>query len=57
MSDRFEEAFSHFLEDQSYEDVEDAVFTVVRAAYIAGWVAAGGEPPRPSRTITIPREK
>ena len=44
MPDEFEKAFSDFLERQEYDAAEDALFTIVRASFIAGWKAAGGTP-------------
>ena len=48
MTDEFEEVFDNFLESQKYDDAEDAIFSLVRAAFIAGWKAAGGEVPAAS---------
>lgn len=41
----FEKAFSDFLDGKQYDDAEDALFTIVRAAFRAGWNAAAGEKP------------
>ena len=43
MSDRFEEAFSSFLDSETYEELVSALFPIARAAFLAGWQAAGGE--------------
>ena len=43
-SNDFEEKFDAFLENRAYDTAEEAVFHLVRAAFIAGWEAAGGEP-------------
>ena len=48
--------FEKFLEDENYEAAEDVLFSTVRAAFEAGWLAAGGEPPRPGHTITSPEK-
>ena len=40
-SDDFEKAFGDFLESEVYDRGEDALFTLTRAAFIAGWKAAG----------------
>lgn len=45
MSNEFEEAFSEFLDRQAYDEAESALFDVVRAAFLAGWKAAGGPTP------------
>ena len=42
-SDAFEKAFGEFLESKTCDEAEDAVFTVIRTAFLAGWQAAGGE--------------
>ena len=43
MSNEFEAAFSAFLDQQAYDDAESALFALVRAAFLAGWSAAGGD--------------
>ena len=42
-SDSFEKAFSEFLESKTCDDAEGAVFAAMRAAFLAGWKAAGGD--------------
>ncbi len=39
----FEAAFGNFLENEVYDRGEDALFTLVRAAFMAGWKAARGD--------------
>ncbi len=39
---RFEECFEDFLDGSEYDKAEEALFRLVRQAYIAGWRAAGG---------------
>ena len=46
-SDDFERAYNDFLERKEYDEAENALFEVVRAAFNAGWLAAGGEPLKP----------
>ena len=43
MSDTFEEAFGAYLDSDAYDRAEDILFSAVRAAYLAGWKAAGGD--------------
>lgn len=43
-SNEFEEKFDAFLENKSYDLASEALFHVVRAAFTAGWKAAGGPP-------------
>ena len=53
MSNEFEEAFSEFLDRQTYDEAESALFDVVRAAFLAGWKAAGGLAPIPRRILQL----
>jgi len=56
-SNDFEEKFDAFLEDKSYDLASEALFHVVRAAFTAGWEAAGGDPHEPYRlTGASPRK-
>ena len=41
----FEKSFSSFLDRHEYDEAEQKLFAVVRAAYRAGWEAAGGKSP------------
>ena len=52
-SDQFELAFSTFLEQHEYDEAESYLFTMMRAAFAAGWQAAGGETPHSKRTFTL----
>ena len=49
----FESAFGDFLERHEYDDAEALLFTLVRAAFRAGWEAAGGTPPKPEPIVTL----
>ncbi len=42
-SDKFEGALDAFLESPEYDRVEEAIYQLARAAFEAGWNAAGGE--------------
>ena len=42
-SDVFELAFGNFLESEAYDRAESELFLLVRAAFLAGWRAAGGK--------------
>lgn len=55
MSNDFEEAFSSFLERREYDEAENALFAMVRIAFLAGWKAAGGEPPVPQKVFELIR--
>jgi hypothetical protein len=39
-SDKFEVCFSEFINGESYDSAQSAVFNLVRAAFAAGWQAA-----------------
>ena len=36
-TDEFEGKFSDFIDGEEYDKAEEALFTVIRAAYAAGW--------------------
>lgn len=55
MSNDFEKAFSDFLERREYDEAESALFAMVRTAFLAGWRAAGGEPPQPHKIFEVYR--
>jgi len=42
----FEGSFSTFIDGTEYDKAEDAIFSLVRTAFKAGWLAAGGELPK-----------
>lgn len=52
-SNDFEAAFAAFLERREYDETESALFTMVRTAFVAGWRAAGGDPPQPHRIFEL----
>lgn len=52
-TNEFEEAFSSFLERHEYDEAEQALFSMVRTAFSAGWLAAGGVPPVPERLFEL----
>lgn len=53
MNNDFEKAFSDFLERREYDKAENALFSMVRISFIAGWLSAGGNPPLPHKLIEI----
>ena len=52
-SNDFESAFSHFLETREYDEAENILFSAMRQAFIAGSLAAGGEPPNKGRIFQL----
>lgn len=53
----FEEAFDDFLARREYDQAENALFSMVRISFVAGWLAAGGEPPQPQKIIELKHKK
>ncbi len=49
----FEQAFSDFIDRREYDQAENALFSMVRIAFLAGWNAAGGSPPAPQKVIEL----
>lgn len=53
MDSDFEKAFGNFIDRREYDEAESALFDVVRAAFLAGWNAAGGSPPKPQPVFKL----
>lgn len=53
MGNDFEKAFSDFLERREYDQAENALFAMIRIAFLAGWKAAGGDPPQPQKIFQL----
>ena len=53
----FEKAFSDFLDRREYDQAENALFDMVRISFLAGWKAAGGDPPKPQKVFTLMHKK
>lgn len=56
LSNEFEQAFDDFLGGEDYDRAEDALFAVIRAAFLAGWNAADGQPDRKYKMFQIVRD-
>lgn len=56
-TDRFEKAFTDFIDRREYDKAQSALFDMVRISFKAGWQAAGGDPP-PSQPVIrlVPKE-
>ncbi len=52
-SNDFELAFGNFIDRREYDEAKEALFTIVRASFTAGWHAAGGELPVPQKIFEI----
>ena len=53
MADNFEKAFSDFLDRREYDQAENALFSMVRIAFAAGWKAACGKAPPPQKILEL----
>ena len=53
----FEAVFASFLERHEYDAAEDALFAVVRSAFLAGWCAAHGSIPQEEPTVICTPEE
>ncbi len=42
----FEKSFSDYLDSNDYDRLQGTLLSAIRAAYNAGWIAAGGEEPK-----------
>ena len=51
-TDQFENAFSDFLDCREYDDAQEYIFSVARAAFAAGWKAAGGTMPTQTDNVS-----
>lgn len=51
----FEKTFGEFIERKEYDQAENALFSMVRIAYKAGWLAAGGKPVQPQKVVELMR--
>lgn len=49
----FEQAFGDFLDRREYDQAENALFAMVRIAFLAGWKAAGADPPAPQKIVQL----
>ncbi len=52
-SNDFELAFGNFIDRREYDEAKEALFTIVRASFTAGWHAAGGELPVPQKIFEV----
>lgn len=51
----FEKSFGDFIDRREYDKAEAALFSMVRIAFRAGWLAAGGNPPKPQKVLELIR--
>lgn len=53
MTNDFEQALDAYLERREYDRAEDALYSLTRSAFAAGWLAAGGAQPLPQPVIRL----
>ncbi len=53
MSNEFEQALDNFLAGKEADDAHQALYDIIRAAFLAGWRSAGGEPPQEQRIFEL----
>ena len=51
----FEKAYSNFIDRREYDQAENALFSMVRLSFKAGWLAAGGKTPQPQKVVELIR--
>jgi hypothetical protein len=52
-NDNFEKCFSDFIDRREYDVAKNALFSIVRSSFRAGWESAGGNPPAPQPPLHI----
>lgn len=53
----FEGAFSDFIDRSEYDHAENALFSIVRSAFVSGWKTAGGKPPKSRAVLELVKPK
>ena len=53
MSNEFEKALDAFLEGAEADEAHQALYDVIRAAFLAGWRSAGGDPPQEQKLFEL----
>jgi len=53
----FEKVFGDFLDRREYDHASNALFSMVRISFMAGWLAAGGKAPPAEKVIELARTK
>ena len=56
-NDKFELAFSEFLEQEAYDQAQAAIFILVRAAFLAGWKARERQSPAEVIPLNLHRKE
>lgn len=53
MSNEFEQALDAFLEGADADEAHQALYDIIRAAFLAGWRSAGGDPPQEQKLFEL----
>lgn len=53
----FEKCFSDYIDRREYDEAQNALFSVVRSSFKAGWESAGGNPPSAQPAIQFTPKK
>ena len=53
MSNEFEKALDAFLEGAEADEAHQALYDIIRAAFLAGWRSAGGDPPQGQKLFEL----
>ena len=53
MSNEFEKALDAFLERAEADEAHQALYDIIRAAFLAGWRSAGGDPPQEQKLFEL----
>lgn len=53
----FEYAFGEFIDRREFDQAESALFSMVRIAFTAGWLAAGGTPLHAQKLLPFYKKK
>ena len=53
MSNEFEKALDDFLAGTDSDEAHQALYDIIRAAFLAGWRTAGGDPPQEQKLFEL----
>ena len=53
MSNEFEQALDDFLAGTQADAAHQALYDIIRAAFLAGWRSAGGDPPQEHKLFEL----
>ena len=53
MSNEFEQALDDFLAGTQADAAHQALYDIIRAAFLAGWRSAGGDPPQEQKLFEL----